>query len=238
MDSQQIDECIVLAGGLGTRLQHLLPGIPKCIAPVNGKPFLTYVVDYLLQQGIRKFVFSLGYKYEVIQQVILDYYPRLNKQFCIEQKPLGTGGGILNCLSRLSGKHVFVVNGDTLFRTHFSSIAAQHFATGAQCTLALTYIEDCGRYGSVRIGNHHLVTGFAEKQPNTSGYINAGVYALQVEPFLQKQLPSVCSFEKDYLQIFYGENKMFGVPADGYFIDIGIPKDYERAQKEFAQFCN
>src|ERR1700753_1553917 len=89
-DRPKIREAIILAGGLGTRLRSAVPDLPKCMAPVAGKPFLSYVINYYKAQGVERFIFSLGYKYEVIEAYLNEQYPTLNFQCSIEEEPLGT----------------------------------------------------------------------------------------------------------------------------------------------------
>jgi D-glycero-alpha-D-manno-heptose 1-phosphate guanylyltransferase len=103
---------------------------------------------------------------------------------------------------------------------------------GAHCTLSLKPMQDFDRYGVVELNKDYSIRLFKEKQFYESGLINGGVYALHAEKFLQEELPQKFSFEKDYLEKFYNTRRMFGVVQDEYFIDIGIPEDYERAQKE------
>ncbi|HEX2606051.1 MAG TPA: NTP transferase domain-containing protein, partial [Flavisolibacter sp.] len=89
-----ITEAIVLAGGAGTRLREAVPDLPKPLAPVNGRPFLAYVIDTLRRQGIQRIVFSLGYMAEKIETFLKDAYPAMDYVTVIETEPLGTGGGI------------------------------------------------------------------------------------------------------------------------------------------------
>lgn len=115
-------EAIILAGGLGTRLRTVLNDLPKCMAPVSGKPFLHFVIGYLEQQGIERFIFSLGYKHEVIEDWLNDQYPGLHYECSIEEEPLGTGGAIKKACSLATAKNVLVLNGDTLFKVDINSL--------------------------------------------------------------------------------------------------------------------
>lgn len=227
-----IGEAIILAGGLGTRLRTVVSDIPKCMAPVCGKPFLYYVIAHLVKQGIEKFIFSLGYKSELIIDYLNDQYPGLNKQYSIEEEPLGTGGAIQLACKLANNKNVLVVNGDTLFKIDVNAVSGFHLNNGAACTLSLKPMLHFNRYGVVELNNDHRITSFKEKQAYDSGLINAGIYALNVQSFLQEELPQVFSFEKEYLEVFYTKRMMYGLAQDAYFIDIGIPEDYKRAQEE------
>lgn len=230
---QSIKEAIILAGGLGTRLRSAVPDLPKCMAPVNGKPFITWVVDHLRNQSVEHFIFALGYKNEVFLEWLELRFPEGNYSISVEDEPLGTGGAVQLACSKLRGKHAIVTNGDTLFKVNLQSLAAIHFSEQSECTLALKPMTDFSRYGVVELNDRSAISNFREKQYFPEGLINGGVYALDAERFLARKMPLKFSFEKDYLEQFYKEGKMFGDVQDAYFIDIGIPEDYERAQTEF-----
>ena len=227
-----IKEAIILAGGLGTRLRSMVADIPKCLAPVAGRPFLYYVIEHLLKQGIEKFIFSVGFKYEMIESWLNEEYPLLFAQFAIEHEPLGTGGAIKLACSFATEKNVLVVNGDTLYKLDVKKLDAFHHICGADCTISLKPMQDFNRYGVVQLNKDHSIASFKEKQQYKEGLINAGAYAMNVNSFLQEDLPQKFSFENDYLEKFYLQRKIFGIVQDEYFIDIGIPEDYKKAGEE------
>ena len=229
-----IKECIILAGGLGTRLRSAVPDLPKCMAPVAGKPFLAHVIGYFQEQGVEKFIFSLGYKSEVIQDYLEAEYPALHKQYVIEQDPLGTGGAIQLACRQATEKNVLILNGDTLFSIQLPALTAFHEQHQAHCTLALKPMQHFDRYGVVEIADNGAIKSFKEKQFYESGLINGGIYALQVGALLKEGLPEHFSFEKDYLEKLYTVRPMYGVVQDEYFIDIGIPEDFEKANRELV----
>jgi len=227
-----IKEAIILAGGLGTRLRSVVAELPKCMANVAGKPFIYYVIKQLEKQGIEKFIFSLGYKHEVIEEYINTQFATINAQFVIEDTPLGTGGAILLACKKATEKNVLILNGDTMFSIDIQKLATTHISFGADCTLSLKPMKHFDRYGVVELNNDHTIASFKEKQFYEQGLINGGVYALQTQHFLQEQLPEKFSFEKDYLEKYFNQRKIYGDIQDAYFIDIGIPEDYQRAQRE------
>ena len=227
-----IKEAIILAGGLGTRLRSAVPDLPKCMAPVAGKPFLYYVIEYCLSQKVERFILSLGYKHEVIEEYINTAYPNLDVVYSVEEKPLGTGGAIKLACSKTKEKAVLVLNGDTLFKVDVNKMAAFHHMCGAHCTLALKPMKNFERYGLVQLNKDYSLLAFREKQYYEEGLINGGVYALHAQKFLEEDLPEVFSFETDYLEKSIGHKRIYGVIQDAYFIDIGIPEDYERAEVE------
>jgi D-glycero-alpha-D-manno-heptose 1-phosphate guanylyltransferase len=227
-------EAIILAGGLGTRLRSVVSDAPKCMALVSGKPFLHFVIGHLLKQGVEKFIFSLGYKSEMIITYLNDQYPTLNIQYSIEGEPLGTGGAVKLACKLVTGKNVLILNGDTLFKTDLHSLSALHNNMGAHCTLSLKPMQDFDRYGVVELNKDLSISSFNEKKHYKSGLINGGVYALNIAGFMNEALPQKFSFEKDYLEKYFAKRKMYGLVQDAYFIDIGIPEDYERAGKELG----
>jgi D-glycero-alpha-D-manno-heptose 1-phosphate guanylyltransferase len=228
-------EAIILAGGLGTRLRSTVPDLPKCMAPVAGRPFLSYVIDYLRMQGIERFIFSLGYRWGLIEEFLQKECPTLDYTSIIEEEPLGTGGGIRLAIEKAISNNVLVANGDTLFKIQSKELFQTHIDNGSECTLALKAMHDFDRYGVVEKNDNGRILSFKEKQFYPSGLINGGIYILNKERFLARQLPQKFSFEKDYLEPFCTEAPFYGSVQEGYFIDIGIPEDYQRAQSELER---
>jgi D-glycero-alpha-D-manno-heptose 1-phosphate guanylyltransferase len=235
----KISEAIILAGGLGTRLRSAVPDLPKCMAPVSGKPFIHYVVDHFQKQGIEKFIFSLGYKHEIIidylekiKNTFFNSNAQLTFQYSIEEEPLGTGGAVKLACGKATETTALVLNGDTLFNIKLSKLAPFHHMSGSHCTLSLKPMQNFDRYGVVELNTDYSIKSFMEKQWYENGLINGGVYALHAVKFMEEIFPEKFSFEKDYLEKFYSTRHMFGVIQDEYFIDIGIPEDYAKANSE------
>lgn len=229
-----ITEAIILAGGLGTRLRSAVPEMPKCMAPVNGTPFLHYVITTLQQQGIQQFVFALGYKHDYFLEFLQQTLPAGNYRISTEDEPLGTGGAIKYACRLVHTPTVLVTNGDTLFKGDLAALDQFHNNHQPACTLLLKPMQQFDRFGVVETDSQGVITSFKEKQYYEKGLINAGMFALDTAAFLQEQLPVKFSFEKDYLEALYQQRKMCGLVQDAYFIDIGIPEDYTRVQTELA----
>lgn len=225
-------EAIILAGGLGTRLRDAVPDLPKCMAPVNGKPFIAYLVNNLLQQGITRFVFALGYKSEIITAYITKNYPGIDAVFSIEQQPLGTGGAISLALHKALSQHVLILNGDTFFDIDTKSLFEFHRSMQADCTLALKRMYEISRYGTVVINGKQRIVEFLEKKYCDTGLINGGIYIVNCDKMVSEHFSEVWSFEKDYLEKLIHKHRIFGMEQNKYFIDIGIPEDFARAQSE------
>ncbi len=230
-----IKEAIILAGGLGTRLKDTVPDLPKCMAPVAGRPFLFHVINYLRSQGIEKFILSLGNQHEIIEAYLAEHFATLNYQCSVEKEPLGTGGAIQLACSKAAEENVLIANGDTLFRVNIHKAFFFHNQNMAECTLLLKPMKAFDRYGVVETGTDHLVKNFKEKQFYRQGNINGGIYLLNRDKFFDEEFPDKFSFEKDYLEKLFSSRRIYGLVQDEYFIDIGIPEDYNRAQKELTK---
>ena len=222
-------EAIILAGGLGTRLRSVVSEVPKCMAPVDGKPFLQYVLEWLSRFDITHVVLSVGYLKEQIVDFVQAHEWPFAVSYAVEKEPLGTGGGIRLALQKCRGKQVFVLNGDTFFNIDLDTLSFS-----ASVTLALKPMWDFDRYGAVD-WNGDLVTGFHEKKPCAEGLINGGIYAIDRSQLDIALYPKKFSFEKDLLEPLAAYGLVAGEVQDGYFIDIGIPEDYARAQRELPE---
>ena len=230
-----IPEAIVLAGGLGTRLKPVVSDLPKSLAPVAGRPFLAYLLDHSLKQGLSKFIFALGFRSEQIMDFVKTYLPAGTYSFSTEEEPLGTGGAVFQACALTTSENLIVLNADTFFGVSLEALSDLQMKRNPSCTLALKPMRNFDRYGVVETGENQVITGFREKKFRESGLINGGVYALHAASFRQKKFPRVFSLEKDFFEKeFPGEEKL-GLISDAYFIDIGVPEDYERAQTELIR---
>jgi D-glycero-alpha-D-manno-heptose 1-phosphate guanylyltransferase len=227
-----VTEAIILAGGLGTRLREAVPDLPKCMAPVAGRPFVSYVIDALRMQGIQRFVFSLGYMADTIETYLATEYPTLDYITVIEKEPLGTGGAIRLCLEAIQGDQVLIANGDTLFKVDVRQMEAVHLKKNSTCTLALKPMRQFERYGCVLLEPDGVISRFQEKRFYEEGLINGGIYLLDKKLFLQQALPQKFSFETVFLEPGAAKGILYGSVQDGYFIDIGIPEDFRKAQTD------
>ncbi|MCX6307134.1 MAG: nucleotidyltransferase family protein [Bacteroidetes bacterium] len=232
-------EAIVLAGGFGTRLQKMVSDVPKSMALINQRPFLEYLFDYLVLQGVTSIVLSVGYKHEMISGHFGEQYKTLSIQYAIETEPLGTGGGIRLALWKINGLRALVMNGDSLFKLDYKALMEFHLKKKADATLALRKLKDTGRYGRVSVNRSRRITGFEEKGLSAApGYINGGVYIVEKYFLMEPEFRGRFSMEKDCFEQYYPAANFFGFPAEGYFLDIGIPEDYLKAQHEFASFTD
>lgn len=223
-----------MAGGLGTRLSGVVSDVPKCMAPVAGAPFLAHILEYLEQQYVDHVIFSLGYKSEVVIEYLRQKAYTFKTSWVLEQEPLGTGGGIRRALAKSKAKQVFILNGDTMFAVPLRDMQ-QAFDPRYKAMLALKPMKDFERYGSVQLDAAQRITAFEEKQFRAEGLINGGVYLLNKEKEDLFSFPEKFSFEKEFLEPEAGKHNLQGFVSDTYFIDIGIPEDYFRAQEDFKK---
>jgi D-glycero-alpha-D-manno-heptose 1-phosphate guanylyltransferase len=229
---------IILCGGLGTRLKSVLIDTPKCLAPINGIPFLYFLFKQLKDWD--EIILSVGYLSEQVQ----DYAESIAHEFdfkikfAYENEPLGTGGGIALACKKVEGKHTLVLNGDTMYHIQLDHFMKAHIATNSDLSLALKPMEDADRYGLVAIDEDQKIIAFKEKKTGSSGLINGGIYALRSDLFDQMNMPEKFSFEQDFVEPNLKKLAINGIIADAYFIDIGIPSDYEKAQTEIPNLEN
>lgn len=221
-------EAVVLAGGFGTRLKSCIEDIPKPLAPIDGKPFLCCLLDYLYANGVHRAVISTGYLAEKVEETIGNRYRGMTIEYSVESTPLGTGGGIKKALKKCSDDNVVVCNGDSFFDVNLFELKKFHDESGCDITLAAKFIENAHRSGLLDFRNGRLC-GFTENGVAPSGYINGGIYFIR-RTLLENLTEDRFSFEKEVLE---GKNYDIGVfESNGYFIDIGVPESYELAQKE------
>lgn len=225
------DEVIILAGGLGTRLKDAVKDVPKPMAPIGNLPFLAYLFQYLKKFPVNKVILAVGHKYESISDYFGNQYQGMDIEYAIENEPLGTGGAIANALKFTKSKTVFLLNGDTFFKVDLLQLLHHHEQSKSQLTLALKPMQQFDRYGTVEIRDSRIIK-FNEKKPVNEGLINGGVYVIDKQNFESLNLPGKFSFEKEILEKETTHWNMQSLICEGYFIDIGIPDDYKRAQQE------
>lgn len=229
-----MSEAIILAGGLGTRLKSVLTDVPKPMAPINGKPFLFYLLNYLDNQNIGRVILSVGYKHESISAYFGARFKSMEIRYSIEDEPLGTGGAILLALNKSAEDQVFVLNGDTFFPVSLNRLMDTHLKVGAETTIALKKLDQADRFGTVSVGNDFFIRSFREKIESGESLINGGIYCLDRQKFLNHTFVGKFSFEKDYLEPEALQHRIAGVVFDDYFLDIGIPESLRKANEDFG----
>lgn len=224
-------KAIILCGGMGTRLGALTHKTPKPLIEVAGRPFLAHVLDKLCIPEIDGFILATGFHAEQVVNVISMTWQGRSVHYSVEDKPLGTGGALRLAMQNFDLDIALVVNGDTLFDCDLGSIIEGFESSPWATRMALRSIDDCSRYGRVTLASDSRVIDFGEKGYSGAGLINAGVYLQRRAP-LATFAAEAFSLEADYLAKLPMEWPIQGVVKDGYFIDIGVPKDLEKARKD------
>lgn len=227
--------CIVLAGGLGTRLRSAVGGLPKCLAPVGGRSFIDIQLESLRAAGIEDFVLSLGYEAQTVIAAVSSKSRVPTIRYVVEPALLGTGGAITFAMDTLALNEVLVANGDTMLEGDIGKMLAPlDCESGELLRLAVVTVEDRSRFGGVQFDDDRFVTGFLEKGQSGPGPINAGLYRLN-----RAALPaSGCraySLEADVIPGLVARRAVIAARICGSFTDIGVPEDYFRFCEQHAR---
>jgi NDP-sugar pyrophosphorylase family protein len=230
-DNLQDIPAVLLVGGLGTRLQSVLPSTPKPLAPVGGIPFLQLLVRQLRSQGIRRVVMCTRHLAAQVQDEFGDGQPwDVAIEYSQEPSSLGTAGAVKFAESHLAdASELLVMNGDSFLETDFSQFLRFHREHGGMMSMALRQVPDTARYGTVELGERNRVVGFSEKSGNhIPGLVNGGVYIFN-RAVLEHIPQGQASLETEIFPKLLA-NGVYGLEQRGMFIDIGTPEDYARAQ--------
>jgi D-glycero-alpha-D-manno-heptose 1-phosphate guanylyltransferase len=221
---------VILAGGLGTRLRSVVPDLPKPMAPIKGRPFLEYQMQYWIAQGINHFVLSLGYRYQVIIDYFGAQFEGVDVDYVIEETPLGTGGGLLLASKKVSQKENFLLlNGDTYFAIGLNDLINFSEKNKADWCFALFKTREVDRYLGVDLTPSGQIISLQADSSTLERQVNGGVYL--VNPHALNALPILpsnnISLEQDIfpIAITLGQ-RFFGKEYQDVFIDIGVPNDY------------
>lgn len=222
--------CVILAGGRGTRLNSVVSDRPKVLAQVNGRPFLTFLLDRIVLSGVKDVVLCTGYMADaVLGEIGLGYGP-LRITHSPEPRPLGTAGALRNALRHVRSDVFVLMNGDSYADVDLPAFFRWFHGRERDLGLLLASVDDVSRYGRVTIADDGSVTSFREKGEDTGeGLINAGVYIMKRE-IAAGIIPDVpVSLERDVLPGLVG-HAFYGYPWTGTFIDIGTPESYRLAE--------
>ena len=224
-------QALILAGGTGTRLSSVLAGMNKPMAPIAGKPFLEYLLLQLKKHEIDEVILCVGYKAHLIHSYFGTGDRRgLRINYSYEEDVRGTGGALKLAEDLIHEEDFFVLNGDSLFDIELRALMRYHRERKATATLALAHVDDVQRYGAVDVNELGRIVSFIEKcDSNTGGLINGGVYVLTRKVLNLISAGQPVSLEHDILPRLVGQD-LYGLPSQGYFVDIGVPTDYMRLQ--------
>jgi mannose-1-phosphate guanylyltransferase len=226
---------LVLAGGEGTRLQPLTLTVPKPAMPLAGRPFLTFMLDWLAAHGVDEAILSCGYRADAVRAVLGDEHGGMPLHYVVEDEPLGTAGPVRLAADEglVDDERLLVLNGDTLTDLDLTAELEQHERSGAEATLALVAVEDTASYGVVPTGADGRVEQFLEKTDSPpTNRINAGAYAIERSVIDRIEPGRAVSFEREVFPAMAAEGVLYGYPAEGYWIDIGTPERYLEATRD------
>ncbi len=227
---------VVLTGGLGTRLRSVVADRPKTMALVAGKPFLSYILDQLIEANVSTCKLCTGYMAEHVQEHFKDSYKELKISYSIEQALLGTGGAVRFALKSISSEFVLVMNGDSYCECNLAEFWKEHIKSGSLASMVVTEVPDTRRYGRVNIDSVGSITSFEEKgAASGSGFINAGIYLLHRSLIEEFPAGRQLSLERDlFPKLTDGRLHAFNKTSK-FFIDIGTPESFQIANKLFSE---
>ncbi|MFA5123087.1 HAD-IIIA family hydrolase [Zavarzinia sp.] len=230
-----VAQAVILCGGLGSRLGALTAETPKPLLPVGGRPFLEILIEEIARQGISRFLLLAAFASDQVRAFAAALPATLgldiSVEIAVEPDRAGTGGALYHARDRLD-EVFYLFNGDSWFDIPLADLALALPASGeAIGVLALRRLPEAGRYGVVTLDGD-VIDQFAAAAPPEGGpaLVNAGVYLFRRS--LVEALAPNCSLEQDVLPGLARAGRLRGLPRDGYFLDIGIPADYARAQDE------
>ncbi|HWE32160.1 MAG TPA: NDP-sugar synthase [Solirubrobacteraceae bacterium] len=222
-------QALILAGGEGTRLRPLTETIPKPVIPLVGKPFISYMLEWLRGHGVGDVVLACGFMADAVRAVLGDGAALgMRLRYIEEPEPLGTGGA-LKFAEEMLDERFLMLNGDVLTDIDLTALIEQHARTAATATLALYPVDDPSAYGLVRRNDDSSVSEFLEKpspEEIDTNLINAGAYVLE-RRVLDSMPPAGTnvSIERDVFPALVGDG-LYGYAASGYWLDIGTPDRY------------
>jgi D-glycero-alpha-D-manno-heptose 1-phosphate guanylyltransferase len=224
---------VILAGGLGTRLQDTVSELPKPMAPINNRPFLEYQIEYWINQGVSKFILSVGYLRECIIEHFGNSYKNVPIEYIQEKQQLGTGGALLSATVDMN--EVFLLlNGDTFMEVNLKTFYDFHVNSQSNWTFALYKMNHQDRYMGIKLTPNGKILSLNSNEDNKYTYINGGVYLINskvLSSFKYKNGEKL-SLENEILPAYFSNGgDLYGKEFKGKFIDIGIPTDYFRASQ-------
>jgi NDP-sugar pyrophosphorylase family protein len=224
---------MILAGGYGTRLNRVVADRPKVLAIVNGRPFLSYILDQLDLLHTPSVIVCSGYKGDMIIDAFQYRYKGIDVIYSQEHDPLGTAGALKQALELCSAEYLMVMNGDSYCDADILAFLKWHCLKRSDCSILLTYMLDAWRFGFVMTDQDGEIVSFEEKGRRESGWINAGVYIIRREIIAALPVNRMVSLEKEVFPHLTG-SRFYGYKAAGAFIDIGTPDSYRQAGEFFA----
>jgi NDP-sugar pyrophosphorylase family protein len=205
------------------------------LAPVRGRPYLTYLLDQLAGAGVRSVVLLTGYLADQVRTAFGETYAGLRLTYSREPSPLGTAGALREALPHLLSSSVLLLNGDSFCAASLPDFWAFHQRQSADLSLVLTRVEDCSRYGRVHVASDGRILRFEEKtQAGGAGWVNAGIYLLRRSLIAEIPADGPASLERNMFPMWAAGKRCCGFSSWAQFLDIGTPDSYARAEAFFA----
>ncbi len=227
-------DVVTLAGGLGKRLREVTGGKQKILAEIDGKPFISVLIDYIAAQGGKRFILCTGHDADSVEMALKNAHPNLSIVFSREEEPLGTGGAIKQGAALVKTDRFIAMNGDCFCVIDYNQLIQAHLAVKAQATIAVTKLDDAREYGTIETDAQKYITAFKEKQPELrSAYINTGTYCLDRHVFSLVDTPQKFSIEYNFFPHLVGQG-FYAFEVPNKFIDIGTPERYAWAKQHLA----
>ena len=224
--------CLLLVGGMGTRLRAVVPQAPKPLASVGNRSFLELLVRQLQRQGFRRLLMCTGYLSDLIEREFGDGRAwDISIEYSKEPIPMGTAGAIKLAEAHLGGARDFLVmNGDSFLEVDLPELIRFHRDRQAIASIAVVGVENASRYGTMAVEPDGRVERFTEKSGSElPGLINGGVYVFN-RSALEYFPEGPASLERDVFPRLLAHG-VYALEQRGMFIDIGTPEDYARAQQ-------
>jgi len=224
---------VILAGGMGTRLQNIVSDRPKVMAEINGRPFITYLLDQLVDVGINQVFISTGYMARLIKETIGFSYKGLQVEYSREKTPLGTAGALKLAEQIVDAEYCLVMNGDSYTEFDAISLFISHKQKNANITILVKAVSNTSHFGTIQMNKQNEIIRFMEKGSSTNiGLINTGIYIMKTSTLQKIPNKTPCSLEYNFFPAMIGKN-IYGNETEGNFIDIGTPDSYLLANSFF-----
>ncbi|MDE2222198.1 MAG: NTP transferase domain-containing protein [Candidatus Omnitrophica bacterium] len=233
--SETFPDVVILAGGLGKRLQSVTGGRQKVLAQINGRPFLEILIDYIASQGGRRFILCVGHGgHEVAAHFLHKHHNDREIVLSVEESPLGTGGAIKEGARHVKTGRFLAMNGDCFCVIDYRRLIKFHHEHRSKATLAVTLMPEPQDYGTIEVAKTGAIEAFKEKQPlAAAAFINTGTYCFDRDIFSLVDTPDKFSIEYDFFPHLVGKG-FYAFEVENRFIDIGTPERYSWAQQHLG----
>ena len=239
-------EALILIGGVGSRVKSIENEKPKCLINVSNKPFIYWIILYLLQNGIDKIIFCLSINQSIINHKIESYnFKNIEMKYSRESKPLGTGGAIINAINKITNEDFIVLNGDTIYDIPIKKLLNFHYHNNNDLTYSLHKLNERNTdYGGIEFQQNNQITShYKLNRDSKSTIIDAGLRIINKKAlynYINSNNSSInkISFEDNIAPWFIKNLKVEGQIFQNEFYDIGNPESYKYTINKFDKMKN